>query len=109
MCATNLHKQSIKKLKDKTKNFFIEKPIFNKYYEVSFSHGVNYTACPLRFHPVIKALKVFVENNAVFNYRALASSYLPEWRKNTDYRKCYSAIKKMGGGVALDLIPVSLR
>lgn len=29
--------------------------------------------------------------------------YLPAWRPGTDYRKCYSAIKAQGGGVALDL------
>jgi len=101
---TNLHYSAIQKLKNKTKNLFIEKPIFNKYYQLDFTKGINYVACPLRFHPIIKKLKTFVEDNNVFSYRAIASSYLPEWRKNSDYTKCYSASKKMGGGVHLDLI-----
>lgn len=36
--------------------------------------------------------------------RAISSSFLPEWRPDTDYRKSYSARKELGGGVAIDLI-----
>lgn len=101
---TNLHFKTIEELKSKTKNMFIEKPIFEKPYGITFENGISYVACPLRFHPVIRELKAFVEKNKVFSFRGICSSYLPEWRKTGDYRECYSAQKEMGGGVELDLI-----
>ena len=63
-----------------------------------------YIACPLRHSSVYKKLKEIVDNNKVFSARIICSSYLPEWRPNIDYRKNYSAIKALGGGVSLDLI-----
>lgn len=101
---TSLHFDMIEKLKHKTKNMFIEKPIFDKVYNFTPLDGIYYVACPLRFHPVVKKLKEFVKENKVFSFRAIVSSYLPDWRKNCDYRECYSSIKNMGGGVELDLI-----
>lgn len=101
---TNLHYEAITKLKNKTKNFFIEKPIFDFPRDCEFSAGVNFVACPLRFNSEIKKLKEFVENNQIYAFRAICSSYLPNWRKTGDYRNCYSAKKEMGGGVELDLI-----
>ena len=32
-----------------------------------------------------------------------ASSYLPDWRKNKNFRKSVSSQKKLGGGVLLEL------
>lgn len=101
---TNLHYEAISKLKDKTKNMFIEKPIFNEIKDCEFSEGINYVACPLRYSSGVAELKKFAENHTIYSFRAICSSYLPEWRKNTDYRKCYSAKADMGGGVELDLI-----
>ena len=101
---TSVHYETIELLKHKTKNMFIEKPIFDKIQNCEFSSGINYIACPLRFHPIIKELKKFVQNNQVFAFRAICSSYLPSWRKTKNYQDCYSAKKDMGGGVTLDLI-----
>lgn len=101
---TNLHFEAISNLATKTKNFFIEKPIFEKLHACRFSVGVNYVACPLRYNSVVKSLKTYVETHDVYAFRAICSSYLPEWRKNTDYRETYSADSKKGGGVELDLI-----
>ncbi len=101
---TNLHFEAISKLADKTENMFIEKPIFDKPKECNFSKGINYVACPLRFSKAVQELKKYVEKNKVYSFRAICSSYLPNWRKSGDYRNCYSAKSDMGGGVELDLI-----
>ena len=39
----------------------------------------------------------------VFYVEAETSSYLPYWRKNSDYSKSYSSNKNKGGGTLLDL------
>jgi len=53
---------------------------------------------------VIQYLKQNCDPSVVYCARVICSSYLPEWRPNTDYRKSYSANKKLGGGVSIDLI-----
>ena len=105
---TNLHFQILEQLKGKTKFYFIEKPIFESCNYDWETLGINeknaYVACPLRHSAVYKKLKEISETNKVFSARIICSSYLPEWRPTIDYRKNYSAIKALGGGVTLDLI-----
>lgn len=105
---TNLHYNVLKQLKDKTKFYFIEKPIFEStkydWAELGISENNAYVACPMRHSATYKKLKEIADNNRIFNARIICSSYLPEWRPNIDYRKNYSAIKALGGGVTLDLI-----
>ena len=88
--------------------FFIEKPVFvtgeEDIAEFEDSGKTFYVACPLRYTGVISYLKDNIEFSKVYSIRCISSSYLPEWRPDTDYRKCYSAHKDMGGGVAIDLI-----
>jgi len=57
----------------------------------------------LRFHPVIKALKKFVDKYEPLHLKVTTTSYLPNWRRGTDYKKSYRTNKNMGGGVILDL------
>lgn len=105
---TNLHFKILEQLKGKSKFYFIEKPIFESCDYDWKSLGINeknaYVACPLRHSEVYKKLKEIVDTNKVFSARIICSSYLPEWRPTIDYRKNYSAIKALGGGVTLDLI-----
>lgn len=63
----------------------------------------TYVAYCLRFHPVIKKIKELLADKEVTHVRVVCSSYLPHWRKGTDWKKCYSASKNLGGGVILDL------
>lgn len=105
---TNLHYEVLSSLVNRTKFYFIEKPIFEKTtYDIS-SLGINdfnsYVAAPMRHTSLYKKIKNIVQKNKVFSARVMCSSYLPEWRKNVDYRTVYSAKKDMGGGVGLDLI-----
>lgn len=105
---TNLHYQSLYQLQGKSKFYFIEKPIFETTGYDLKSLGINennsYVACPMRHTGTYKKLKEVVGHKHVFNARIICSSYLPEWRPSIDYRKNYSAIKALGGGVTLDLI-----
>lgn len=100
---TNLHYEAISKLSNKTKNMFIEKPIYHVVKNIIPINGVCHVACPLRYSNVVKELQMYVKAHNVFAFRAICSSYLPDWRK-MDYRNCYSSKSELGGGVELDLI-----
>ena len=105
---TFLHYETIKRLKDKSKYFFVEKPVFDscniEYKDIIDEENTYYVACPLRYTEIIKFARKIVADNKVINMRAICSSYLPEWRPESDYRKTYSAHKDEGGGVEIDLI-----
>lgn len=106
---TNLHYKTIEQYAIKTNHMFIEKPVFDTT-EISVdklnlkNDSIYYVACPLRYTDVIQYLKYKCDLSKVFCARVICSSYLPEWRKNQDYRKTYSAHKELGGGVSIDLI-----
>ena len=66
---TNLHYDTIRLMKDRTSNMFIEKPIFDKVDDnanelidelANYETCVYYVAGPLRFSPVIQGLKRIV-------------------------------------------------
>ena len=106
---TSQHFETIKKCVPHTDHIFIEKPVFENCHENVQELGlkdrsVYYVACPLRWTSVIQYIKKNLDLSKVFSVRAISSSYLPDWRPGTDYRKTYSAHKNMGGGVAIDLI-----
>lgn len=106
---TYLHYDTIKKYSNKTKSMFIEKPVFedatvNTSDLALDENGVYYVACPLRYTEVLQYIKNNVDLKTVYSARAICSSYLPDWRQGTDYRKSYSAHLEQGGGVSIDLI-----
>jgi len=106
---THLHYDTIKKYSSKSKNMFIEKPVFDKV-SVNLSDlnltldGIYYVACPLRYTEVIQYVKNKIDLENIYSVRAICSSYLPEWRPSVDYRATYSAHLEQGGGVSIDLI-----
>lgn len=107
---TEYHLDVLKRFHNHAKNFFIEKPLtsYEKLREVSDiayrPDSVYYVACPLRYTGVIQYIKQNIDPGEVLSVRCISSSYLPDWRPGTDYRKTYSASKKLGGGVSMDLI-----
>lgn len=106
---THLHFETVQQFVSKTKHMFIEKPVFGTtdilLSELRLkSESEYYVACPLRYTDVIQYLKYECDLRNVYSVRVICSSYLPEWRPNTDYRNTYSAHKDQGGGVSIDLI-----
>ena len=91
-------------------NLFIEKPLSNS--KKGINHLLNiarknnisaYVAYCLRFHPAIIWLKKHLGKNKPLHLTVNVSSYLPNWRKNINHLKHYSAFKSKGGGVILEL------
>jgi Predicted dehydrogenases and related proteins len=65
--------------------------------------GIGYN---LRFLGALKFIKAKLSRKAIgdiYFVKIEAGQYLPHWRADRDYRASYSASKKRGGGVALDL------
>ena len=110
---THLHvKTSLLCIKASIKNLFIEKPISHNLdkveklkNELERNNCSAYIAYNMRFNPIIKKLKDYVNNesNNPFFAETRCCSFLPMWRPKKDYRKIYSAKAEEGGGVLLDL------
>ncbi len=110
---TSEHFNTINTLLNKPIPLFIEKPIVHKMEQAEkllkriVSHDVfTYVACNLRFHPCIKFLKNYLTEDikdTINEVNIYAGSYLPDWRPGKDYKRSYSSISTMGGGVHLDL------
>lgn len=106
---TRLHYETLIKVQNYAKHFFIEKPVFETGKENVANlnlkkDSVYYVACPLRYTNVIQYLKENIDFGKVYSMRCISSSYLPDWRPGIDYRDTYSAKKELGGGVSIDLI-----
>ena len=110
---TVMHAASIREAAQLGCPLFIEKPVISELSEaeeilelVREKKLLTYTACNLRFHPVIEFLKQNLDEHVsrVNEVNIYCGSYLPDWRPGKDYREVYSAKEEMGGGVHLDLI-----
>jgi predicted dehydrogenase len=58
-----------------------------------------------RFNFGMRKLKSYIEDGIlgkIYYIRAEVGQYLPDWRPWQDYRKSYTAIKELGGGMILD-------
>lgn len=108
---TSEHANTILNLLTLGKPLFVEKPVLMNLVQaekiqnqIKQQNITSYIACNLRFHPLIKFLKMELKKRKPIEMSVYCGSYLPDWRPNQDYTKNYSAIKSMGGGVHLDLI-----
>jgi predicted dehydrogenase len=110
---TSLHADSILNVIDLKKPLFIEKPVFDSIISnenvvelISQKNIKTYIGCNLRFHPALIFLKNYLNTNTpkINEVTIYCGSFLPNWRPLQDYTKSYSAQKKLGGGVHLDLI-----
>lgn len=111
--ATIAHEETLHQIIPFKKPLFIEKPALHQLNnakevlkKVSENKLKTYVACNLRFLDSIQFIKKHIDTQQRLpnEVNVYAGSYLPDWRPYTDFRKVYSANRKMGGGVHLDLI-----
>jgi predicted dehydrogenase len=103
----------LKKLVGLGKPLFIEKPALSSLKDADMLQAaftknelLTYVACNLRFHACLVFMKNYLstEQPQVNEVNIYCGSYLPGWRPGQDFRKTYSALPDLGGGVHLDLI-----
>ncbi len=108
---TACHAESIYKALGLKVPLFIEKPLLHTPETSRLKQSVvdakvlNYVACNLRFLDAMLYTKKEVDTGRRINeVNVYCGSYLPGWRPDADFRKVYSAIPELGGGVHIDLI-----
>lgn len=102
---SSLHLKHLKICEKNFKNIriLIEKPLFNKFHILKRNFKNKYfVGYNLRFHPIIKYLKKFIQKKEIYSVYITSYSYLPDWRKK-DYKISVTAQKKLGGGILLEL------
>ncbi len=101
--STSNHYAYLKKINNliKKKIILVEKPIFDKEQSIVLNNKVL-VGYNLRYDPMIREIKKLTKNQKIWSVEVFCNSYLPYWRKR-NYQKSYSANKKLGGGVLLDL------
>lgn len=103
---TDKHEETLQLMKNKTRFFFVEKPVFAKSIDLTSYRLIDkqvYVAAPLRYKKVMDSIRNILKKEKIYSARIVCSSYLPDWR-NSDYRKSYSSFSEKGGGVELDCI-----
>lgn len=85
------------------KKILVEKPLSECSYPKLDLNNQVYVAYNLRFHAVLQEVKKHLDNRKILLANIICGQYLPQWRPDMDYRKCYSAFACQGGGVLRDL------
>lgn len=101
---TQLHYEQLEYLNTMldNKKIFVEKPVYSIPHFLKIKNLV-YIGYNLRYTSVMGELKRLIAKEHILFIQSYVGQYLPTWRKNIDYRNSYSALKKQGGGVLLDL------
>jgi predicted dehydrogenase len=107
---TFLHVENAQRCAERGLHLFMEKPVdcalsgLEKLLEtIRLQRLTTYVAYPLRFHPVVRALKKKLEGKTCLHANMVCASYLPHWRPKQDHRKSYASMRDKGGGVFLEM------
>jgi predicted dehydrogenase len=108
---TSEHKSTLEALLPYSFPLFIEKPLHFSLdiaavvRKLEASNRLTYVGCNLRFLKCLALVKQkAIAGKRLNEVNIYCGSYLPGWRPGSDYKKSYSAIAALGGGVHLDLI-----
>lgn len=112
--STNTHIDIALKAARQGKAIYMEKPIAKSFSEIaplaneiSKNNNIIEVGFQLRAHPNLVKIHEILKGKAfgpLYTYRAVVGHRLDKWRPGTNYRECYSANTKYGGGALLDLI-----
>lgn len=99
------HYEQLKYLEENISNkvIFCEKPLFMRNENLLIKKNKVFVGYNLRFHPLMRKLIDLSKMDKLISANIYCGSYLPNWRKDVDYRKSYSSKREEGGGVLLDL------
>ena len=102
---TNKHYEQLRFLEKNfsKKKILVEKPLFEKKFNLKIKKNKVYIGYNLRFNPLIIFIKKILKKVNIIFVSAYCGYHLPHWRKNIPYTKSYSSSKIKGGGVILDL------
>jgi predicted dehydrogenase len=111
---TSLHFQTLKFLVQYQFNILCEKPFLHRPEEwdllkpflKNYKGNAN-IVFNLRFHPCVQKVKELIFEGTlgkIHSARFFVGQYLPDWRPETNHLDSYSASKRMGGGVVMDLV-----
>ena len=99
---TSLHVETALPFLKKGIKVLIEKPIDTTIENAQklepFKNSLKIAYC-MRFHPLSFFLKNLFQEEPPFKVGFKRSFYLPKWHPYADYRKEYTALKSLGGGV----------
>lgn len=111
---TTLHISTAIKFAERGVNLFIEKPLSNSSNQINQLVNlikkkklITQLGCQLRFHDGIKTIKKLISNGRIgkiLSAHVECGSYLPDWHPHEDYKRGYSAMDELGGGVILTCI-----
>ena len=110
---STFHKDQMLKLMKRGIHVLVEKPVsdsskgLNQLVQIKNDKNlVCLVGYCLRYDQSAIKFKNLLDKNLIgdlMHVRINCSSYLPDWRPNQDYKKTVSSIKKLGGGVLLEL------
>lgn len=82
----------------------VEKPLFSVRERMPpYQFKKVFIGYNLRFHPLLRRLKEFLQEERILSAQIDVGQYLPHWRPGRDHHLSYSASRKRGGGVLRDL------
>jgi predicted dehydrogenase len=102
---TSKHFSQLEYLDNSVQNkiILVEKPLFERFHNITIHNNQVFVAYNLRFHPVLQQMRKLLTSEKILSVNVITGHYLPLWRPGRDYRQSYSADRKKGGGVTLDL------